>query len=241
MEEKFYEGFSAEITKERLSVYRADGCDDETALARYLYNIKLCKSFYSSLNMFEIAFRNSVDRALQDFTGTSDWFEKVRLARECAEKIYAAKKKIQKRKKPISHDRIIAELTLGFWTSLFSKRYAQEKFQPYIIKHCFKNASKAERSATSLWNNLEKIRLLRNRVFHYERLIHWKDLKARHEKLLEFTKLLAPKSYEILLKTDGFNAIQSVGITPQVQLVKDNFNTESSNAEAIAQLFTIHH
>lgn len=231
MEEKFYEGFSAEITKERLSVYRADGCDDETALARYLYNIKLCKSFYTSLNMFEIAFRNSVDRALQDFTGASDWFGKLRLARECTKKIDAAKEKIQKRKKPISHDRIIAELTLGFWTSLFSRRYAQEKFQPYIIKQCFRNASKAERAATFLWNNLEKIRLLRNRVFHYERLVHWKDLKARHEKLLEFTKLLAPKSYEILLKTDGFDAIHSAGITPQIQFVKDNFNTESFGME----------
>ena len=232
MEEKFYESFSAEITKERLSVYRADGCDDETALARYLYNIELCKSLYTSLNMFEIAFRNSIDKALRNFTGTSDWFEKVRLARECTKKIDAAKEKIQKRKKPISHDRIIAELTLGFWTSLFSKRYAQEKFQPYIIKHCFRNASKAERSAVSLWNNLEKIRLLRNRVFHYERLIHWKDLKARHEKLLEFTKLLAPKSYEILSKTDGFDAIHSAGTTPKIHLVKDNFNTYTSEMKA---------
>lgn len=229
MKEKFYKSFSAEITKERLSVYKADGCDDETALARYLYNIKLCKSFYTSLNMFEIAFRNSVDRALQNFTGTSDWFEKLSLARECIENINAAKKKIQKRKKSITHDRVVSELTLGFWTSLFSKRYAQEKFQPYIIKQCFRNAAKAERSATSLWSNLEKIRHLRNRVFHYERLIHWKDLKARHEKLLEFTKLLAPKSYEILLKTDGFDAIHSAGITPVVQLVKDNFNTEASD------------
>ncbi len=231
MEENFYTSFSGEITKERLSVYRADSCDDETALARYLYNIELCKSLYSSLNMFEIAFRNSVDRALQNFTRTSDWFEKLTFTGECAKNIAAAKEKIRKRNKPITHDRIIAELTLGFWASLFSKRYAQEKFQPYIIKRCFRNASKAERSATTLWNNLEKIRHLRNRVFHYERLIHWKDLRERHEKLLAFTKLLAPKSYEILSKTDGFGAIYSAGLTPTGQLVKGNFNLRPSDKE----------
>lgn len=232
MEKKFYEDFSSEITQERLSVYRADGCDDETALARYLYNIKLCKSLYSSLNMFEIALRNSVDKALQNFTSTSDWFEKLRLVRECTKSIESAKEKIQKRKNPITHNRVISELTLGFWTSLFSKRYAQEKFQPYIIKQCFRNVPKAERSATSLWNNFEKIRHLRNRVFHYERLIHWRDLKERHEKLLEFTKLLAPKSYTILLKTDEFSIIYSAGITSTLQSVKDNFNKDDLDLEA---------
>ncbi|MBD5408260.1 MAG: hypothetical protein HDR54_02520 [Treponema sp.] len=232
MEKKFYENFSSEITQERLSVYRADGCDDETALARYLYNIKLCKSLYSSLNMFEIALRNSVDKALQNFTSTSDWFEKLRLVRECTKSIESAKEKIQKRKKPITHNRVISELTLGFWTSLFSKRYAQEKFQPYIIKQCFRNVPKAERSATSLWNNFEKIRHLRNRVFHYERLIHWRDLKERHEKLLEFTELLAPNSYKILLKTDEFSIIYSAGITSTLQSVKDNFNKDDLDLEA---------
>ncbi|MBD5399545.1 MAG: hypothetical protein HDR57_02785 [Treponema sp.] len=137
MEKKFYEDFSSEITQERLSVYRADGCDDETALARYLYNIKLCKSLYSSLNMFEIALRNFVDKTLQNFTSTSNWFEKLRLVRECTKSIESAKEKIQKRKKPITHNRVISELTLGFWTSLFFQAICARKISTIYNKTVF--------------------------------------------------------------------------------------------------------
>lgn len=69
-------------------------------------------------------------------------------------------------------------------------------------------------------------------MFHYERLIHWRDLKERHEKLLEFTKLLAPNSYTILLKTDEFSIIYSAGITSTLQSVKDNFNKDDLDLEA---------
>lgn len=39
------------------------------------------------------------------------------------------------------------------------------------------------------------MRLLRNRVSHYERLIHWRDLKDQHLQLLECIKWLNVESY----------------------------------------------
>ncbi|MBQ9239032.1 MAG: hypothetical protein IJ191_06950 [Treponema sp.] len=67
----FYNKIEDIFTKSRLSVYRQDGVDGATALARYLYNIELCKSLYAVLNVFEISLRNSIDKALCLFTQNS--------------------------------------------------------------------------------------------------------------------------------------------------------------------------
>lgn len=73
MNSAFYSRFEDIFTKSRLSVYRQDGVDDTTALARYLYNIELCKSLYATLNIFEVLLRNLIDRALTSFTQKIDW------------------------------------------------------------------------------------------------------------------------------------------------------------------------
>ena len=41
MNKDFYENLETIFTSARLSVYRQDGTDESTALARYLYNIEL--------------------------------------------------------------------------------------------------------------------------------------------------------------------------------------------------------
>ena len=73
MNSAFYSRFEDIFTKSRLSVYRQDWVDDTTALARYLYNIELCKSLYATLNIFEVSLRNLIDRALTSFTQKIDW------------------------------------------------------------------------------------------------------------------------------------------------------------------------
>ncbi len=78
-------------------------------------------------------------------------------------------------------------------------------------------------------------------MFHYERLIHWKNLNEKHKKLIEFTKLLAPKSYEILSKTDGFDAVHSAGIKPTRQLVKGNFNLKPGILQEAPKMIRANH
>ena len=66
--------------------------------------------------------------------------------------------------------------------------------------------------------------LLRNRVSHYERLIHWKDLKDQHLQLLECIKWLNVESYNIVKEIDCFDAVYSAGILPFKTLVQNNWN-----------------
>ena len=64
------------ISPERLAIYKTDGASNEVALARYIYNIELSKSFYPIINIFEVTLRNSIDRALVTFFDVPDWNEK---------------------------------------------------------------------------------------------------------------------------------------------------------------------
>ncbi len=84
--------------------------------------------------------------------------------------------------KQITHDRIISELTLGFWTTLFSKRYTQCKFQS-VVKKVFKNCPKNQRNIKNIQTYVNHIRELRNRVCHYEKIIHYLDINQKYQNI----------------------------------------------------------
>ena len=134
MNTRFYSEIENSFTSSRLSVYKQDGADNLTCLARYLYNIEVCKSLYSSLNIFEVTFRNAIDKVLCTVAGADNWYDILTLDSTSMKNINDAKHKIQKKGKPVTHDRIVSELTFGFWTSLLTPRYSQASFQSKIIK-----------------------------------------------------------------------------------------------------------
>lgn len=223
MDTFFYKKIEDIFTQSRLSVYRKDGVDDETCLARYLYNIEICKSLYPALHIFEVTLRNSIDITLSYYTKVQNWYDVLIIDNESKNKIEEAKRKNKKHGKSITHDRIISELTLGFWTSFLTTRYSQYAFQSVIIKKCFKNISSQNRNIKALQKIFEKMRLLRNRVSHYERLIHWKDLKDQHSQLLECIKWLNVESYEVVKEIDCFDVVYSAGINPFKKIVQNNW------------------
>ena len=71
-----------------------------------------------------------------------------------------AKHKIQKKGKPVTHDRIISELTFGFWTSFLTPRYSQASFQSKIIKTCFRGVPAAQKNIKYLQTRFDRIRVL---------------------------------------------------------------------------------
>ena len=224
MNTSFYAGLEHILTKPRLSVYRQDGADDTTALARYLYNIALCRELYAPLHIFEVSLRNAIDEALCIFFGCADWYDALPFDNGTRSKITEAKNKIIRNGKSVTHDRMIAELTLGFWTSLVTTRYSQSKFQSHVIKRCFKNCPVRSRSIKNLQETLNKMRLLRNRVSHYERIIHWKDLSAQHGQLLECIRWMDGTAHILAKGTDNFADVHAEGLSPFVAFVKECWN-----------------
>ena len=65
-----------------------------------------------------------------------------------------------------------------------------------------------------LKQNLDRIRDLRNRIFHHERVIHWKDLGDKHALMLEVIRWSSTDLHKLAQTLDRFTEIHSAGIEP---------------------------
>lgn len=199
MTQKDFTEIQTFLSSTRLNTY-GQNLPVKKQLKEYRRNIKLCRNFYPELDFFEVTLRNAIDSALKSFVNGADWMTTLPLDQQTLYKITEVKNRLQKQNKQITHDRIISELTLGFWTTLFSKKYNQCKFQSYLVKKVFINCPKSQKSIQNIQVYVNEIRELRNRVCHYERICHYPDIKERHERLLECTEWISPAVAKIAKK-----------------------------------------
>ena len=68
------------------------------------------------------------------------------------------------------------------------------------------------------------MRILRNSVSHYERIVHWKDLPQQHNQLFECIKWIDDTAFRMVSKIDSFESTYALGINPFIELVRQNWN-----------------
>jgi hypothetical protein len=112
-------------------------------------------------------------------------------------------------------------LTFGFWTAFFNKRCAQSRDLVQIATTSFRAAPKSQRDIQTLNQRLTRLRELRNRVFHHERIIHWKDLDEQHALLLQVIGWIAPELRVLAETLDRFSKIRSAGPGPWIEMLKN--------------------
>ena len=213
MEQDFYLQIERNLSKERLDNYgKMDNADKETIFARYLWNIAVSQSLYQLLHFFEILLRNKINDALVIAAKQPDWYNVIFFDKYTEKMLNDAKQKLDSRKIPYDDGHIIAELNLGFWTSLFHKHNSQYSFQGIVCKKTFLNCPPGERKYKTIYDRLDKIRFLRNRVSHYERIIHWSDLRDQHDLILLLIKYMDNEFYNRLIPFDTFNDTINSGI-----------------------------
>ena len=217
MQDDFFEHLASSLSVERLSSYRArDGADECTTLARYLWNLAVCESLYSPIQLCEVSLRNTLHRYLSD-QFNERWFDSgsLRLTPWGIREVERAKEKLHKLKRSHEPGRVVAELTFGFWTHLFQPDYVQPNaFLPKGIKHIFPYLEKSRHRPKQIKRDLDSIRDLRNRVFHHERVVHWEDLQAKHQRMLDIIRWSSPKLHELAGTLDRFTDIYTAGIDP---------------------------
>jgi hypothetical protein len=200
-------GFSIE----RLTSYRIEGENDTAYLPRYLWNMALSKSFYPSLQSLEVAVRNSIHYAISEGLNNNFWFEDHELITKSELTTIAdAKQILVRHNKSIEPGRIIAELNFGFWTALFNSRYEQILW-PRFLKTAFPSMPRTLRSRANISKRLNRIRYLRNRVFHYEPIWHWHDLYQQHNEVMETLGWINPVAKELTEVIDNFQEIYQGG------------------------------
>ena len=162
--------------------------DKNKAIDYYRLNTKISESFYPLLSNLEVALRNSIHKSFSVRFGSDSWFDNI-IFKELAEQVNIAKSKIIKNKQLVTNDKIVAELTFGFWTSLFNKQYAMLFWKP--LTYVFKELKIELKHRDKIAFKLNHIRKFRNRIFHYEPICNdLVALKINHTNIIDILNWL---------------------------------------------------
>jgi len=215
-----YLKFERFVSKARLDKFFI-GCgnDQDRALELYKANINISKSFYPILHLFEVFLRNTINSNLVDYFGDPEWIRTQKdhfmsdASLEPSE--YFLKSKVTKTETKLARcgititpGKIIAEQTLGFWTSFFENHH-------YILLkgtviRCFP-LKPAAINRRLISTRLNKIRDLRNRIYHNEPICFLGnniDFKEVESTLQAINELLSWIDSELLAYVSYFNDIE---------------------------------
>lgn len=221
MNSSSYDQIIEALAPERLGAYGAGNEEPQLILARYLLNMALCESLYSPLQMAEIALRNGIHRELSTHFGTDEWFLDPKSQTTWqAKKVCEAVELLKSKAKPRTAGRIVAELSFGYWTSFFNKAHASSGIGHRLASKVFTHAPRRQRNLKTLDQRWKRIRDLRNRVFHHERILHWKDLDQQHAELIEAIDWISPELAELAKTLDHYTEIRQSGLNRWLQHLK---------------------
>ena len=120
--------------------------------------------------------------------------------------ISTAKKQIAARGEDITTAKITAELTWGFWTSLFNRNY--ERILWKDLRRAFPFVKKANRQRKIVASFLNKFRRLRNRIDHNE-AICWNldEVEMIHEEMMNVVGWMNKEVPTWLSQFDRFSSV----------------------------------
>ncbi|MCL2328395.1 MAG: Abi family protein [Bacteroidetes bacterium] len=165
-----YTDYEIALSAPRIEKYlQACKGDKNKTLILYRYNIKLCQKFYGVLSVFEVVLRNAIDAHFKAQLQDNDWLTtqvQNGFLVNYQETILKERNKLIVNKK-YTHDKLVASLSLGIWTFMFSR-------------NCYKNSGKQllqifpnkthGLNQRDIYAELDKIRTFRNRIAHHEPL-----------------------------------------------------------------------
>jgi hypothetical protein len=186
----------------------------------------------------EVALRNALHHTLTQDRQTEDWFDGSFLHIKEQEAVSKAKGSLVRQNKPINANRIVAELHFGFWTSLFDVRYEHHQILwPRLLPSIFPFLPKSLRTRHHLSRQLNRIRNLRNRVFHYEPIWHWNDLPQQHQNILNLLQWLSPTASQHIALFDHFQDMHQQGFSQNRNLLANTFLPQKdAHAKKIKQI-----
>lgn len=221
--------FQQAISQRRLEAYRKRPSDTNIELlSTYLWNIALSEALYPVLHNFEIALRNSFHDAISR-SFNENWLceaDATILSSREVDTVNSTIKKLHEKGKRISTNKLISELTLGFWVSLTYSNYEDmcrklfkdKDFLPYLPKNL--------RTTDTISKQFTSVNKLRNKIFHHNPIWNhhspiWKcGLEGEWDKILEAIEWISPMLYEHTKHISRFPDIHDEGYTIYRELLK---------------------
>jgi hypothetical protein len=211
------------ISRERFAPYAATARHDVEAIGRYVWNTRLAESLYPALLHFEVSLRNALHTAIDarfpdgPWETVPCWMDRQRRILEPEEyrPVAGAVDRLHRVGKPVSVANVVPELSFGFWNSLIDVRYERNHILwPHLLKSVAPGMLRKERTRKRLSARVNRIRNLRNRVFHHEPIWHWRDLAQQHDELLEAISWLCNDVWLLTRASDRFAEVCREGWKP---------------------------
>lgn len=187
MSTALYTTLKGRMSPARLLAYeRETGGDPQATLALYEWNILVSGAFFEDLGAYEVLLRNAIDSIMRrKYQGTKTalpWYRQVQLQEPSKANLEEAERRITPTGGPEDQDKVVAELTFGFWRYLFSTYYTATVWP--ILQNAFHDAKGDRLRRTDLDRQVGHLYDLRNRIAHHEPIFYW-DLASSWEKLVE--------------------------------------------------------
>ena len=173
-----YLDFERILSAKRMQRYKAAvKGDTRKAMALYRYNLRLSQEMFTIVSCFEVALRNAIDSVLvpalgnnwlRDSIQVNGMFSNGRMneTRKIIEKAYGR----LSRQDNYSHSKLIAEMEFGVWKYMYSS--LQYRATGQCLLSAFPNkprsSAKLQYNNTYIFNELDKVNSLRNRIAHHE-------------------------------------------------------------------------
>ena len=208
MQPGLYDELRKAVSDDRLKAYHNNNTlgDNRKVFASYIWNAALSESLCPLLHVLEITLRNSINDAAVAVFGER-WFDDLFKSNERAT---LTKLKVYLHVETLTPGQFISGVTLGLWVSLFFSRYEQVLW-PRLLKNVLPHMPRRSRTRQNVYARIEKIRNLRNRIYHYEPIFHWKDIYQQHDEILETIGWLNRPMLDVAKMLDRFPEVYSRG------------------------------
>jgi hypothetical protein len=220
MKQSVFKSIEKSISSARLSTYANHSKNNTELVVNYVLNAKISENFYFLLQNLEVSLRNAIYDGFKLHYPTDDFFylhetnPKNRYLsrheihdRECWKMLCGAKHSL--RNITINDGKIIAELNFGFWTKLLlstDKKYTKlwrqifsEVFPHYTIVHSI------DHDKGIIGKKIDAVRLLRNRIFHYEPIFNYPNLEQIHKDIVDILGWINKDMQNLSLIFDEFD------------------------------------
>lgn len=187
------------LSRYRYRPYLTAANDDHVAaLALYEWNASVSAAFLEIFAILEVMLRNAVDQVLSPFEVPHTarlriqdgwWFGSRTFLSEQGHNVFATTRERLPEGDKFKRDKVLAELSFGFWTGLFSKDY-DELFRHHLIA-CFPHHPGKGFDRKSVSSRLEELRKLRNWSAHHQP-VYSRPLEELHEQALDLIGWIDP-------------------------------------------------
>lgn len=206
-----YAYYAQTLSAARMSRYRyACAGNERKAMTLYRLNVRLSQDFFGVLSVWEITFRNAIDEHYKKQTQQPNWLQKAAqptgMFASAGRTCRLINEAITKLGHRYTHDRLVAELSFGFWVQLFNGLLFSSGGKTL---HLTFGQRPAGSSQQFLFQELNKLRLFRNRLAHHEpicfNLTHQKSatyVSQNYRLLLNLTNWLGHRPPKLFFGLD---------------------------------------